>query len=304
MGYCEFPRGGCTIIAKVYLLPRVRQAMPDHEFIASGSAPAIGHLGTYRRLLPVGLERMYENVLDWAHLPFVHASTFSAVRPLDFGSWGWRAEVANRDGRSWTVAVDLDRRCQRWVTRNLDGAHAGAEVWTQAFAIDLGELGERLQVVVDFFLPGVAEPQRDKVFRGYARLYETLYDEDVAMMSERQRQIDRRIEGSLGATVEVGRRQHLVLPRIVTLAGRDYVLAEVDATLVAYPARCPHQLGPLSAMDLVNGAVSCPWHGYRFDVVTGACLSGQACQLQPLPLVQVADDGLVSLQLPGADVTR
>ena len=278
--------------------------MPDHDFIASRSAPVIGHVGTYRRLLPVGLERMYENVLDWEHLPFVHASTFSAVRVLDFGSCGWRAEVANHAGQSWTVAVDLDRHCQRWITRNLDGAYAGAEVWTQAYAMDPTGAGERLQVVVDFFVPGLADGDRDRVFRGYARLYETLYDEDVAMMAERQRQIDRRIEGSQGAVVEVGRRQHLVLPHAVTVAGLDYVLTEVDATLVAFPARCPHQLGPLGAAEVVNGAVSCPWHGYRFDVVTGACLSGQVCQLHPLPVVQVTDDGLVSLQLPGAGVTR
>ena len=51
----------------------------------------VEHAGTYKRTLPVSLERMYENALDWEHLPHLHASSFSSLQCLDAGAWGWRA---------------------------------------------------------------------------------------------------------------------------------------------------------------------------------------------------------------------
>jgi nitrite reductase/ring-hydroxylating ferredoxin subunit len=272
--------------------------MPDHEIIAPGSGPAVPHVGGYRRVLPVSLERMYENVLDWAHLPFVHSSTFSSVRCEDYGSWGWRGRVSDRSGQAWRLEVRLDRRCRRWITRTLDGEHAGAEIWTHAAQLAAPGAVPRLQIVVDFFVPGVPEQARNSVARAYARLYERLYDEDVGMMCERQAQLDRRVEKLSSLALTLGPREGLELPQVVVLGAREFVLAEFRDTLVAYPARCPHQLGPLGSARLVDGEVRCPWHGYRFDVLTGECVSGQTCQLQPMPRVNIGPDGQVSVHIP------
>ena len=56
--------------------------MPDHEIIAAFPSSQLPHVGTYRRVLPVSLVRMYENTLDWEHLPFVHDSSFSSIECL------------------------------------------------------------------------------------------------------------------------------------------------------------------------------------------------------------------------------
>jgi len=39
----------------------------------------------------------------------------------------------------------------------------------------------------------------------------------------------------------------------------------------AVSALCPHEDGPLADGWLEGDAVVCPWHGFDFDVNTGAC---------------------------------
>jgi len=258
--------------------------MPDHRRYPPFDASRLPHVGTYRRVLPVSLERLYENALDWEHLPHVHQSSFASIECEAFGPWGWRAATISPRGQRLVLELRLDRECRRWITRTLDGANTGSEVWTHAFAV----APRRTDIVVDFFVPGIDETARDRVGTAFSDTYDRLYDEDVAMMVERQRQLDARIEPERsGAAVCLGPIDDLVLPLRTGLAGRAYIVARVDGELIAHVARCPHQLGPLNAA--VDGTVACPWHGYRFDVRTGACLTGQPCHLPPAPKVSVRD---------------
>ena len=55
-------------------------------------------------------------------------------------------------------------------------------------------------------------------------------------------------------------------------------IIELDGNLVAHATVCPHTLGPLGTATVTDGVIECPWHGYRFDVVTGKCVSGQNLQ--------------------------
>jgi nitrite reductase/ring-hydroxylating ferredoxin subunit len=264
-------------------------------FAPARSPSATGHAGTYRRTLPVELIRLYENALDWEHLPWVHPGSFCAIECLDLTANSWRARTESATGAVSVIELALDRDSRRWITRVLEGQGAGNEIWTHAFPIER----RRVDIVVDFFLPAVPAAQRAAAGAAYARLYARLYDEDVAMMVERTRQLDRRI-GDLAPgprSVVLGRRGALALPATATLAGRDFVVVETDGALRAFPAECPHQLGPLGEGRVESGVVTCPWHGYRFDLATGDNLSGQRCQLQPLPAVEVAADGTVTLRL-------
>lgn len=267
--------------------------MPDHDFLAPRSDSRVPHVGSYRRVLPVSLERLYENALDWAHLPHLHSSSFATLRCLDWGSWGWRAVVSDRAGRESTIELCLDRGRRRWITRTLEGHGAGAEIWTHACPLGTA----RVDIVVDFFVPDLTPERRERAGAAFARLYERLYDEDVAMMTERQRQLDRRVDRAREAdrTRVLGRRSELELPLTLSLAGRDFVVAEVAGELLAFPGQCPHQLGPLSAAGLSGAVVTCPWHGYRFDVRSGDNVAGGACRLSHLPQVTVDPDGTVRI---------
>ena len=135
--------------------------MPDllYSFVP-GAAESGFHVGSYRRRLPVSLVRMYENALDWEHLPHLHESSFSALELLDAGAWGWRAKVVDqRKGTESVIELRLDREARRWITRNLEGPAKGAEIWTHVFEV----APQMLDIVVDFFVPGVPVAQREKL---------------------------------------------------------------------------------------------------------------------------------------------
>jgi len=123
-----------------------------YEFVSATEASKLDHVGSYRRRLPVSLDRMYENALDWQHLPHQHSSSFSDIQCHSSGAWGWRATVVSgrgADASSSVLELRLDREARRWITRNLEGPNAGAEIWTHVF-----EVAERvLDIVVDFFCP-------------------------------------------------------------------------------------------------------------------------------------------------------
>jgi nitrite reductase/ring-hydroxylating ferredoxin subunit len=54
------------------------------------------------------------------------------------------------------------------------------------------------------------------------------------------------------------------------LAGdRIVALYNVDGTFFAIDGVCPHQGGPLGRGCLTGAIVTCPWHGWQFDVCSG-----------------------------------
>ncbi|HEX3726717.1 MAG TPA: Rieske 2Fe-2S domain-containing protein [Pirellulales bacterium] len=50
---------------------------------------------------------------------------------------------------------------------------------------------------------------------------------------------------------------------------RMIALFNVDGTFYALDGICPHQGGPLGQGSLSGPIVTCPWHGWQFDVRTG-----------------------------------
>jgi nitrite reductase/ring-hydroxylating ferredoxin subunit len=251
----------------------------------------VPHLGTYRRVLPVSVERLYENAIDWEHLAYLHRSSFARVECLEAGAWGFRARVWSQPydaQRMFVIELKLDRDCRRWITSTLEGPGYGSEVWTHAFPVAERET----HIVVDYFVPGL-EPDRARTrFEAYKSLYTRLYDEDVEMMTGRQAQLDaiknRAPEWSpsrrvLGPLEQVRSR----LPMSIEERGLRFRIIELDGNLVAHATVCPHTLGPLGTATVTDGVIECPWHGYRFDVVTGKCVSGQTCSLAPAPQIVV-----------------
>ena len=143
------------------------------------------------------------------------------------------------------------------MTRNISGPAEGAEIWT--YFLELGD--NEIEIFVDYFVPGVPEEAREKVGRAYARAYELLYDEDVEMMTQRQKALDQRIEGVSVATqnLELGSADELTFPMEVSFAGRELVVNEVGGDFLVYPARCPHMMAPLTDVAVEDGVVQCPW---------------------------------------------
>ncbi|MFV1967746.1 MAG: Rieske (2Fe-2S) protein [Pirellulaceae bacterium] len=51
--------------------------------------------------------------------------------------------------------------------------------------------------------------------------------------------------------------------------GRVVAVFNVEGQFFALDGICPHQGGPLGRGKLCHAIVTCPWHGWRFDVRTG-----------------------------------
>ena len=53
------------------------------------------------------------------------------------------------------------------------------------------------------------------------------------------------------------------------IEGKTVAIANVDGKLFAINNVCLHRGGPLAQGDLQGKIVTCPWHGWTYDVETG-----------------------------------
>ena len=83
----------------------------------------------------------------------------------------------------------------------------------------------------------------------------------------------------------------------VTIAGIGVLIVNLDQRLAAYRNECAHEALPLddAMLDISNGTLTCPWHGFCFDASSGECLSAPGAQLEQLPLR--IDDGDVWVRI-------
>jgi nitrite reductase/ring-hydroxylating ferredoxin subunit len=67
--------------------------------------------------------------------------------------------------------------------------------------------------------------------------------------------------------------------REFVVAGRIVAVFNVDGAYHALDGICPHAGGPLAKGAMCGNVVTCPWHGWQFDVSTGQhCLNAQLRQ--------------------------
>jgi nitrite reductase/ring-hydroxylating ferredoxin subunit len=64
--------------------------------------------------------------------------------------------------------------------------------------------------------------------------------------------------------------------RQLQVEGRAIAVFNVGGKIHAINGSCSHRGGPLGEGQLAGSVVTCPWHGARFDVTTGAVLSPPA----------------------------
>lgn len=207
-------------------------------------------VGTYDRDLGASLDRLIENALDWEHLPYVHADSFTALSIIGADSSGWRADATIAGGQTLEVSLALDDDRQGWITETRGEATLLSRIESRAAATS----DDSCRVSVRFYLPQSTEASELSAGAYFEALYAKLYDEDEALMIARASAI------SMGAKGHVDRRT-------VTLA---------DGSVHSIPKICPHQGLPLTTEPDADGHITCPWHGYQFDVRTGLCVSGQS----------------------------
>jgi nitrite reductase (NADH) small subunit len=69
--------------------------------------------------------------------------------------------------------------------------------------------------------------------------------------------------------------------REVQIAGKSVALAHVEGKIYGIDSVCVHRGGPLGEGELTGKIVTCPWHGWQYDVTTGKVVQsptmGVAC---------------------------
>ena len=77
----------------------------------------------------------------------------------------------------------------------------------------------------------------------------------------------------------------------------EVVVVNLEQRLTAYVNECAHEGLRLddAMIDVSNGTLTCPWHGFCYDAMSGECLSAPGAQLEQLPMR--VDDGDVWIRI-------
>jgi nitrite reductase/ring-hydroxylating ferredoxin subunit len=80
--------------------------------------------------------------------------------------------------------------------------------------------------------------------------------------------------------------------KIVKMNETEVLVANLDGKLYAIGNKCTHVGGPLGKGKLEGSVVTCPWHGSRFDVKSGAVIAGPAANPEPTFQVKVENSAI------------
>lgn len=86
--------------------------------------------------------------------------------------------------------------------------------------------------------------------------------------------------------------------RELVAQGKIVALFNVDGQFYALDGICPHQGGPLGKGQLDGCLVTCPWHGWQFEVTTGQHQTSASLVHPSFAVKMVGDDIYVQLERP------
>jgi nitrite reductase (NADH) small subunit len=72
--------------------------------------------------------------------------------------------------------------------------------------------------------------------------------------------------------------------KTVEAQGKLIAIFNVAGTIYALENECLHQGGPLGEGDLDGEVVTCPWHGWQYNVCTGELCSDSATRVTAYPV--------------------
>jgi nitrite reductase (NADH) small subunit len=86
--------------------------------------------------------------------------------------------------------------------------------------------------------------------------------------------------------------------REIRLEGTTIALANVAGQFHAINNTCLHRAGPLGQGSLQGNVVTCPWHGWSFDVTSGKVEQGQNVGVACYPVEVRGEDLYVDISVP------
>jgi nitrite reductase (NADH) small subunit len=97
------------------------------------------------------------------------------------------------------------------------------------------------------------------------------------------------------AQVKVATRSEIApgTAKTVEVNGKQVALFNVGGQLYAIDNTCLHRGGPLGEGEIDGKIVTCPWHGWEYDVTTGATLDDPAKKVACFKVQFSGDDVLI-----------
>ncbi len=83
--------------------------------------------------------------------------------------------------------------------------------------------------------------------------------------------------------------------KAVEVGGKTIAVFNCDGTFYAIDNTCKHRGGPLGEGMLASTTVTCPWHGWEYDVTTGTCAMDESITMQKYDVKVEGDDILVAV---------
>ncbi|MBI4374390.1 MAG: Rieske 2Fe-2S domain-containing protein [Deltaproteobacteria bacterium] len=83
--------------------------------------------------------------------------------------------------------------------------------------------------------------------------------------------------------------------RVVEVKGKQIALFNVEGKICAIDNTCIHRGGPLGEGSFDGTVVTCPWHGWQYDVTTGVSPVNPAAKVQTFPCKVEGNDVLIEV---------
>lgn len=77
---------------------------------------------------------------------------------------------------------------------------------------------------------------------------------------------------------------------VQTPDGRRLALYLVDGQIYALNNACPHMGGPLGEGQVEDGIITCPWHGWQFEIATGCCINMPGDDVEKIEVIEKNND--------------
>lgn len=82
---------------------------------------------------------------------------------------------------------------------------------------------------------------------------------------------------------------------VVEAGEKCLAVFKVDGAFHVIDNTCLHRGGPLGEGDVEGETVTCPWHGWEYNVKTGHCVNNPSSHVRTYPTV--VDNGEVKVDL-------
>jgi nitrite reductase/ring-hydroxylating ferredoxin subunit len=104
-------------------------------------------------------------------------------------------------------------------------------------------------------------------------------------------------EIAVAEKVKVAQRSQILEGSAIAVdaGGKKIAIFNAGGKLYAIDNTCLHRGGPLAEGDLDGTVVTCPWHGWEYDVTTGRSLNEPSKKVSCFELQEQGDDILIEV---------